>query len=146
MSWLTIPPNMNTFRHTFSEEIHTQDLTMLHYVWNSQIVLTKSYYATQCIKLSKSHNSYKFCGIKMVTKQTQLHVMTPNPTIYEQFHSQTDIDHYYVPMLRSGRGQKSSWHTTLREFYKELIKKKKKNPQTKLENAPFWYIWASLYF
>jgi hypothetical protein len=27
-------------------------------------------------------------------------------------------------MSRSGRGQKSSWHTTLREFYKELIKKK----------------------
>ena len=27
---------MNIFCHTVSEELHSQDLTMLHYVWNSQ--------------------------------------------------------------------------------------------------------------
>jgi polyferredoxin len=38
-------------------------------------------------------------------------------------------------MLRSGRGQKSSWHTTLREFYKELIKKKKKKSKKKKKRS-----------
>ena len=42
-------------------------------------------YVKQCIpvKQSKSHNSCKFCLIKMEAQQAQLHVMTNNPTIYE---------------------------------------------------------------
>lgn len=43
-----------------------QDLAIMHNVYNSQ-----------------SDNSYKFCGIKMVAQQVQLHVMTKNPTKYE---------------------------------------------------------------
>ena len=37
-------------------------------------------YVTLCIKQSKSHNSYKFCRIKIVPKKAQVRVMTNNPT------------------------------------------------------------------
>ena len=42
-----------------------------------EIAFTRSYYVT------KFHNSYKLCRIKMATQQAHLHVMTNNPTKYE---------------------------------------------------------------
>ena len=68
MIWPTILPYMNTFCHMVSEELHSQDLTMLHNVYNSQ-------------------SPYKFCWIKMAAQQVHLHVTTNNPTKYEQIPS-----------------------------------------------------------
>ena len=106
MSWLTILPNMNAFCWRVSEKLCSQDLTMLQYVM--------------------SHNSYKFCGIKMASQQAHLHVMINNPTKYEQIlpygfrgvaftkcHRRTDRDHYYV--LRHG------WTTIILKYFSNRV-------------------------
>ena len=58
MTWLTILPNLNIFCHMVSE--------------------------ASCYITLKSYNSHKVCWIKMATQQAHLHVMTNNPTKYEQ--------------------------------------------------------------
>jgi hypothetical protein len=62
-------PNMNTFCDTASEEVCSQDLTMLHNVENSLSPITPTNY------------------VKSKWLQASLHVMTNNPTKYEQIPS-----------------------------------------------------------
>jgi hypothetical protein len=65
-SWPIILSNMKAIRPTTSE-------SCIH----------KAYLNWKCMKMLKSHNSYKNCRIKMAGLYDQLHIITNNPTIYE---------------------------------------------------------------
>jgi hypothetical protein len=65
----------------YQAQLHvmTNNLTKYkHILWYGfrRVACTRSYYATQCIKYSRSHNTYTLCRITMGSKQVQLHVMT----------------------------------------------------------------------
>ena len=113
-----------------------EDKKAMAFDWRG-IASIRSYSATLCLKYSKSHNSYKCCRFKKASQQALLHVMTNNPTKYEQIlsygswqtilpnmnkfchtvskelHSQIimegqmDVDYYYVTPSRSRWGTKN---------------------------------------
>ena len=60
-----------------------EDKKAMAFDWRG-IASIRSYSATLCLKYSKSHNSYKCCRFKKASQQALLHVMTNNPTKYEQ--------------------------------------------------------------
>ena len=71
MSWLTILPNMNIFCYMVSEELRSQDLTMLHNVWNIQSPTTSINY------------------VELQWRQSRLNYMSrliilPNPTLFQR--------------------------------------------------------------